>query len=1146
VILRWLVGLVSAAILLVLLGVFVLAGTEAGTAWLVREAIALLPGRLTVNELRGNLLTGLDVAEIRYVLDATEITIRQLRIRWRTRALIERRLVFDSLEADSIAVTVRPEPGDESSAMPEIRTPLPLAIERLRLGELQLVVGDLQQTVRDIALSGALDGSQLSVYELRGVGGKLELRLDGTADLTPRLPVQANVAWRLADPALRGAGVIAGDSSVLSVAQRIHAVPEAGLFSGEIEVTAELRNPATDLHVDALVHWREFGISAETPGPVVLRDGRVDLAGNLEAWHATAASRMRIAQWPEVTWTAALDGDTRQLLIRELRLIGTPGAVAATGTVDFEAGPNVQLELSASRINPGALRPDLRGRLQAQATVTASPPANISVDLRMLEGTFMDRPVAGTGAFDFVNGELAVRDLRLRAGRNELLASGTVGDRLEAAFAVDAPELDVLWPGLDGALTGSGRLSGTPERPVGRAKVQGIGVAFETVRMESLSLTASIARNGTVAAELNALGLASGETPFGELRATASGELSDHVLAVELSGGVTALDLQSRGSWDGRTLRHTVSPASIDTAPIGAWRLRDPMPLQVRDAAVQIGEHCWVQEAATLCVREGAWSAARAALVAQLRDFSLAPVATLLGEHMTITGSVTADVAFEQNPAGITGQLSWRQDGTTLHYTGAEEPITLSFPVVRLEVSATPAVATLQAEVSGQSGIALRAAGTVADPLGRGDLAGQVSGELPDIGETVALLTPDWDLTDVAGRLTLDARVAGTWSAPRVSGALSLNRAAFALPATGVRVEDIDITAQGDDTAVLTIRGTARSSGSLALDGELALLAESGPAGHIRIRGENVDLLRLPERNIQISPDVTLRYEAERLLVEGVVTVPKAEIVVRQLPASATSPSADAVVRDRPATAPTAAGPQIGGAVQINLGDDVHLEAFGLDTRLTGGLRLSQTPEGLPAGEGVVRLADGKFGAYGKELTIERGALIFNGPLDDPAFDARASRRVDYEGKTVTVGLLLSGTAKRPASRVFSEPAMGEADALSYLVSGKPLSSASAADRSAIGGAALALGLHKASPITQQIGSAVALDELGLEGGDLDETQVVAGKQLNPDLYIRFAYGLFNRIGSVLARYRLGRGVSIEAASGEDQSLDLIWSAERD
>jgi translocation and assembly module TamB len=194
----------------------------------------------------------------------------------------------------------------------------------------------------------------------------------------------------------------------------------------------------------------------------------------------------------------------------------------------------------------------------------------------------------------------------------------------------------------------------------------------------------------------------------------------------------------------------------------------------------------------------------------------------------------------------------------------------------------------------------------------------------------------------------------------------------------------------------------------------------------------------------------------------------------------------------------------------------------------------------------VVRLKEGKFGAYGKELTIERGTLGFAGPLDDPAVDLRASRRVDWEGKSVTAGILLKGTASRPESRVFSDPAMSEADALSYLISGRPLQSANTTDRSAIAGAALSLGVQQASPLTQRLGSAVTLDELGMEGGTLDETEVVAGKQLGSDLYVRFTYGLFNRIGTVLARYKIGRNLSIEAASGEDQSLDLIYSVEKD
>ena len=76
------------------------------------------------------------------------------------------------------------------------------------------------------------------------------------------------------------------------------------------------------------------------------------------------------------------------------------------------------------------------------------------------------------------------------------------------------------------------------------------------------------------------------------------------------------------------------------------------------------------------------------------------------------------------------------------------------------------------------------------------------------------------------------------------------------------------------------------------------------------------------------------------------------------------------------------------------------------------------------------------YDAYGQSLELERGELLFTGPLDDPTIDVRAVRRV---GAT-TVGVQLTGTLLAPSTRVYSEPPMSEADALAYLLLGRPLS----------------------------------------------------------------------------------------------------------
>ena len=52
----------------------------------------------------------------------------------------------------------------------------------------------------------------------------------------------------------------------------------------------------------------------------------------------------------------------------------------------------------------------------------------------------------------------------------------------------------------------------------------------------------------------------------------------------------------------------------------------------------------------------------------------------------------------------------------------------------------------------------------------------------------------------------------------------------------------------------------------------------------------------------------------------------------------------------------------------------------------------------------------------------------------------------------------------------------------------------------------------------------------------------MVGERLGDDLYIRYSYGVFDNLGTVRVTYKIGRRLSIEASSGEEQALDLIYS----
>jgi hypothetical protein len=68
------------------------------------------------------------------------------------------------------------------------------------------------------------------------------------------------------------------------------------------------------------------------------------------------------------------------------------------------------------------------------------------------------------------------------------------------------------------------------------------------------------------------------------------------------------------------------------------------------------------------------------------------------------------------------------------------------------------------------------------------------------------------------------------------------------------------------------------------------------------------------------------------------------------------------------------------------------------------------------------------------------------------------------------------------------------------------------------------------------------LDEIGVEGGsEIEQSALVLGTYLTPDIYVRYTTGLFDYINTVSLIYRLNRHVSVELQSGAIQAMDLWY-----
>ncbi|KPY56606.1 Uncharacterized protein ALO94_01615 [Pseudomonas syringae pv. spinaceae] len=254
---------------------------------------------------------------------------------------------------------------------------------------------------------------------------------------------------------------------------------------------------------------------------------------------------------------------------------------------------------------------------------------------------------------------------------------------------------------------------------------------------------------------------------------------------------------------------------------------------------------------------------------------------------------------------------------------------------------------------------------------------------------------------------------------------------------------------------------------------------------------------------------------------------------MRELPPSTVKLSGDTVIVGQQTEE---GAPPLAVAMDINVEvgqEKLSFSGFGLTANLVGRVHIGDNLDT----RGELNLNDGRYRAYGQRLTIRKARLLFAGPVDQPYLDIEAIRQTD----DVIAGIRLTGSAEQPTTEVFSEPAMSQEQALSYLVMGRPLST-SGEDNNMVAQAALALGVAGSSSTTGKLA-----DNLGIKDFELDtsgtgyKTNVVASGKITEKLSLRYGVGVFEPANTIALRYLLSKRVYLEAASGVASSLDIFY-----
>jgi len=861
--------------------------------------------------------------------------------------------------------------------------------------------------------------------------------------------------------------------------------------------------------------------------------------------------------------------DTRQAALKNLLLLAGKGQLKAQGEVAWAPRLSANLDAQIAKLDPGLFAADWPGEINGTLKVTTvkGPDAPIRFDAQIADSRLRGYPLK-LDAQGAVASEKTVtlQQLKLNSGRTSLTASGQVTPPFDASGKFESPDLAALYPKLSGKAAFDFALTGSIEQPHLITHGEASALKFGEQTLSRLSWSADVdpkvdskvtvtATDADVGLHLNSVTLLmTGLEVYHRLELTADTERGKANLA--LQGGFD----RKRFEWGGELAALGFAPGGM-----GEWSLE-------KSAGVLLGRTRRALETACLHGAEG-----RACFNLEQNVLSdgtrvgwnidrllLAAAQPFLPSDYQLSGSVDGEGHINFTGGDIVEAMA----SLNLHETKLEVPQAPPFLLETGSLRAEQRDGRLHGTVelkAVQGGITADVSAASGTSFNERALSGAVTIDFPSLAFLEPLLP---QLSSLDGKLDGKFDIAGTPARPRFAGQVLLSEAHAKLVIAGIELKDVQLKVVADQDKPMTLDGQLKSGdGSMQLSGKVDPFAKPLLAD-ISVQGQDFQVLNTAQARAWVTPDLRLVRDAKGATVTGVLTVPRADITPKGgLGGGGVEVSSDQVLVGAAAPPPQETLP-VYADLKLVLGDKVNFEGYGLKTRIEGAVSVTQEPRRGALGRGELRLVDGHYKAYGQDLNIETGKLLFTGgPVTTPAVDIYATRKPRED---ITVGVRVRGTLAKPELTLQSSPTLPREQQLSWLVLGRSLETSSTQDRSLVSSAALSLGLGGGDYLAGLLGKKVGLDELSVGGAAGGSSEVAAssqtitgaqtgaatdanaqaaqltlGKYLTPRLFISYGISLFQQGYSFRLLYTLGHGFKLATESGTASGGDLIYQTER-
>jgi len=998
--------------------------------------------------------------------------------------------VEDIAVTDVAGVTQRIERVTLAGEVAGNRVNLEQLVVEAQQGAVQLQVKTQLSTVMPLELSASLrwqpDDALGAVSAVTDVSGTLDWQRGTAFDLSYAVSASGLSALSAEIPeqlTLKGILIGGYQDDAIEFERFILALEETSL---ELVMSGGLSHLSADSPIFALragwshLQWPLISPDPQTQPDVSSAQGEFSFEGVLEDYQLEFFAELAGAELPDSSWRGQGAGDLQHLDLKEVQGSLLGGQVTVAGPVWWEPLPRWQLAIDLVDIDPGVYEPDfpglLTGSLSTSGSLDAEDNVDAGIEVQALTGELMGYPLELTTVARVQGQQVDVATLLVSSGNNRLDINGLFSEQvLDVVWQLQANEPGVFLSGARGALDASGVVAGTVSEPVIKMKASARQLALDTLSVFDVSVDASAGMSTDDALRLTmSTGPVSseGEIVLNAFSLRGSGTNAKHTLSMNLESQLGKAQSSLKGgisddltAWAGELLELGLRGDSV-----GSWQLQAPSTLAVSADEVQLGDTCvaLLNNEDAVCVKGGMTPAGDSQFDARIKSVSIARWVP------AVTGVVSGELRGSLAANGqIRGASTVRMsDGTLevplesgsqlLAHGGGSIQATVNQSGLSAHVEfAAPQEGTLQAD------LAIPGLSTL--PLDESlSLKGHVVATLPDLVGFAAWLP---EVSSVAGALNADLALAGSIAKPELSGEFELTDGAADIPVAGISLRNIVVSATTDATAPgrIVLKGGLESG-----EGRLELLGEADMAdgtADVNLSGDRLLVFNTRDAEVVLASNIDIRWKDETLILRGDINVPRANITPKlSLSQAAQGDNGDSIESSGPAIAvspdvvivngsidvPTdnetmasATPVRIDSQLRLLLGDRVRINSLGFISRITGDVLFTNTPDQvdlIPTAKGSFAIEDGTFRAFGQDLEIEEGRILFaNVPATEPELNLRAVRWIDNDPEVSAAGVLLTGSVTAPELELFSRPQLDASEIQSYLLTGR-----SAGDRDSV------------------------------------------------------------------------------------------------